>query len=107
MAPLLRIAIRALLPAALLACCATALAADIEIGPGDDFRGAMQNLVAGDTLIMHGGTYLLSSYFEIDLAGVAQQPITIRAASGEQPVIHYVDGGQNIVNIVNSSFLVI
>ncbi len=67
----------------------------------------MQNLGAGDTLIMHGGTYTLSSYFELDLVGTAAQPITIRAAAGEQPLLHYVDDGQNIVNIADSSFLVI
>ncbi|HKE47382.1 MAG TPA: right-handed parallel beta-helix repeat-containing protein [Rhodanobacteraceae bacterium] len=96
----------------LLSCLALCLAgvahADvIEIGPGDDFRSVMQNLVAGDTLIMHGGTYALSSYFELDLAGTADLPITIRAASGEQPLLHYVDDGQNIVNIVDSNFVVI
>jgi Right handed beta helix region len=95
------------LAAALLAGAASADATDIEIGPGDDFRGAMQNLQPGDTLIMHGGTYLLSSYFELDLAGTSAQPITIRAARGEQPLLHYVDDAQNIVNIVDSSFLVI
>src|SRR4051794_7956443 len=91
----------------LAACAGSAFAADIEIGPGDDFRSAMQNLAAGDTLIMHGGTYALSSYFELDLVGTAQQPITIRAAPGEQPELHYVDDGQNIVNIVDSGFLII
>ena len=91
----------------LIACGNAAFAADIEIGPGDDFRSAMQNLGAGDTLIMHGGTYTLSSYFELDLVGTAGQPITIRAAAGEQPVMHYVDDGQNIVNIADSGFLTI
>jgi hypothetical protein len=93
--------------ALLVTCSGTVSAADIEIGPGDDFRAAMQNLQAGDTLTMHGGTYPLSSYFELDLAGTEQQPITIRAATGEAPVLHYVDDGQNIVNIVDSGFLII
>jgi hypothetical protein len=100
------IAIRCCAPAVLIACWRVAAAADVDVGPGDDFRSAMQNLHAGDTLIMHGGTYLLSSYFELDLAGTAVLPITIRAASGEQPVLRYVDDGQNIVNIVDSAFLV-
>ncbi len=85
----------------------SAAAAVIEITPADDYRGTMQSLVAGDTLILHGGTYPLSSFFSLTLAGTAQQPITIRAASGEQPHIHYVNGGQNIVNIANSAFLVL
>lgn len=85
----------------------TARAATIEVHPGDDFRAAMQNLEAGDTLIMHGGSYVLSGYFELDLVGTASQPITIRAAAGEQPHIHYDGDGQNIVNIVGSRFLVV
>lgn len=90
---------------AVLATSAPLSAADIEIDPGDDFRAAMQGLDPGDTLIMHGGTYLLTTYFELDLAGSAEQPIVIRAAAGEQPVLHYVDDGQNIVNVASSSFL--
>ena len=95
----------ALACAAFTACCGVARAAIIEIGPADDFRGAMQGLAPGDTLLMHGGTYTLSSYFELDLAGTPSAPIVIRAAAGEQPLIHYVDDGQNIVNIVDSAFL--
>lgn len=86
-------------------CARAACAADIEIGPENDFRTVMQGLVAGDTLTLRGGTYALSSYFQLVMAGSAQQPITIRAKAGEQPLIHYVDDGQNIVNIVDSSFL--
>ncbi|MGH8174480.1 MAG: right-handed parallel beta-helix repeat-containing protein [Rhodanobacteraceae bacterium] len=81
------------------------IAADIEIGPEDDFRAIMQGLDAGDTLTMRGGTYVLSSFFELHLAGTEQQPIVIRAKAGEQPELHYVDDGQNIVNVVDSSFL--
>lgn len=95
-----------LLAACLLAGPGLAGAATIEITPADNYRSAMQNLVAGDTLILHGGTYPLSSLFILTLVGTAQQPITIRAASGEQPHITYVNAGQNIVNIANSAFLV-
>jgi hypothetical protein len=102
-----RIAVRQCVAATLAVCSGFACATDIEIGPGDDFRSAMQNLNAGDTLIMDGGVYTLSSYFELDLAGTEQAPIVIRAASGQQPVVHYVDDSQNIVNIVDSSFVVI
>jgi hypothetical protein len=80
-------------------------AAVIEITPQDNYRSAMQNLVAGDTLIMHGGNYPLTSFFQLSLNGTAQLPITIRAAVGEQPVIEYVGNGQNIVNVSNSAFL--
>jgi hypothetical protein len=91
----------------ILADAAATRAATIEVQPGDDFRAAMQNLHAGDTLIMHGGTYTLSGYFELDLVGTQAQPITIRAAAGEQPSIHYDGDSQNIVNIAGSRFLVI
>ena len=92
---------------ALVANVTAAHGATIEVHPGDDFRTAMQNLDASDTLIMHGGTYTLSSYFELDLVGTQSLPITIRAATGEQPAIHYDGDGQNIVNIVGARFLVI
>ena len=36
-------------------------AATIEIGPSNDFRSAMQNLHAGDTLVLDAGTYTLTS----------------------------------------------
>ncbi|MBS0570101.1 MAG: right-handed parallel beta-helix repeat-containing protein [Proteobacteria bacterium] len=82
-----------------------AQATTIEIGPGDDIRSTMQGLQAGDTLILDGGTYTLSSYFAISLAGTSGLPIVIRAKTGEQPVIHYVDNSQNIINIGNTTFL--
>ena len=86
---------------------ASLLAATIEITPADNYRSAMQNLVAGDTLILRGGSYPLSSYFNLTLNGTVQEPITIRAASGELPVITQTNAGQNIVNVSNSSHLVI
>jgi len=88
----------------LVVCARIAAATDIEIGPEDDYRAVMQGLVAGDTLTLRGGMYPLSSYFELDLAGMATLPIVIRAKAGEQPILHYVDDGQNIVNVVDSNF---
>lgn len=85
----------------------SALASIIEITPADNYRSAMQTLVAGDTLILHGGSYPLSSFFELVLNGTAKAPITIRAAEAEQPVISYVNASQNIVNIRNSSHVII
>jgi hypothetical protein len=102
----IRRSIRRALAAAVLAAVGAAHATSIEVGPGDDFRTAMQTLSAGDTLTLRGGTYALSSYFELQLTGTAQQPITIRAKTGEQPLLHFVDGSQNIVNVTNSAFVV-
>ncbi len=85
----------------------SALANVVEITPADNYRSAMQSLIAGDTLILHGGSYPLSSFFELVLIGTAEAPIKIRAAEAEQPVIYYVNASQNIVNIRNSSYLII
>ena len=82
-------------------------ATEYEITPTDNYRSAMQNLLAGDTLILHGGSYPLSSFFELVLNGTLEAPITIRAANGENPVISYINASQNIVNIRNSSYLII
>lgn len=89
-------------------CAATsvqALALTTEIAPGSDFRAFMHNLHAGDTLILDGGLYSFSGYFELDLAGSSGAPIVIRAQTGQQPVIQYLGTDQNIVNFGNSAFL--
>ncbi len=95
------------LAAALFAVCGRAGATTIEIGPTADFRTAMQNLHAGDTLLLDAGTYTLTSYFELDLNGTSAQPITITAAPGARPVVQYSGTSQNIVNIVHATFLTI
>jgi hypothetical protein len=84
-----------------------ASAATFEIGQSDDFRSAMQNLHAGDTLILDAGTYTLTSYFELDLNGTNALPITIMAKPGARPVIHYSGTSQNIVNFNNVTFLIL
>jgi hypothetical protein len=84
-----------------------ASAATIGIGPSDDFRSAMQNLHAGDTLVLDAGTYTLTSYFELDLNGTSALPITIMAKTGTRPVIHFNGTSQNIVNFNATAFLVI
>lgn len=87
--------------------CGNASAATIEIGPTGDFRSAMQNLHAGDTLILDAGTYALTSYFELDLNGTSALPISIVAKAGTRPVIHFNGTSQNIVNFNANTFLVI
>ena len=86
-------------------CCGPLMGATIEIGPGNDFRTAMQNLHGGDTLILDAGTYNLTSYFELDLIGSSSLPIVIKAAAGQHPIVNYVGTSQNIININNSTFL--
>lgn len=76
-------------------------AATYEIGPSDDLAGSIAMLVAGDELVLAGGTYLLDGYFEIAVSGASGEPIVIRARDGETPVIEQ-QAAQNIVNILGS-----
>lgn len=93
--------------AALLAvCCLEAGAANIEVGPSDDWRAAIAGLQPGDTLSMRAGTYPVSNVFSITALGTASQPITIRAVPGARPRI-VQSGTQNVLNIVQANFLTI
>jgi MYXO-CTERM domain-containing protein len=82
-------------------------AAVIEIGPADDLIGAVNNLKAGDELVLAGGTYNLTSKFTIAVSGTAQAPIIIRAKDGEVPVITRPDANQNTIDIANNSYVVL
>lgn len=86
--------------------CGTAPAADIEVGPADDWRGAIAALQPGDTLSLRAGTYPLSAFFVIDRVGTAAQPIAIRAVPGARPSI-VQSGAQNVINIQSASHLVL
>ncbi len=80
----------------------------------EEFESVANTLTAGDTLILHGGVYtqacrrLLSG-----LHGTAVQPITIRAATGETPILtHPGTGGtgnydQNNLEVEDSQYLII
>lgn len=88
---------RRLVPVLLLALAAPAAhAGTYEATPADDLEAKIDALVAGDELIVHGGTYTLSGRFGISLAGTAAAPIVIRAADGERPVIERPTADQNI-----------
>ncbi|MEP6483616.1 MAG: right-handed parallel beta-helix repeat-containing protein [Rudaea sp.] len=87
--------------------CVAAHSTTIEIGPGSDFRSAMQNLHAGDTLLLDSGTYTLTSQFQLTLVGNAAAPIVIMAKPGQHLTIHFAGTSQNIVDIVDSQFLTI
>jgi Right handed beta helix region len=97
----------ALLAAALAYCAVCASAQALEIAPGADVRAAMQGLHPGDTLILDGGAYDFSGYFELDIAGTAAQPVVIRAQTGQLPMIRNLDTSQNIANFVGAQFLTI
>jgi len=85
---------------------ATAHATDVEVGPADDWRGAIAALQPGDTVWMRAGTYTLSTSFQIQRNGTASQPIAVRAVAGARP--HIVQSGpQNVIVINGSSHLLL
>ena len=94
------------LAVAILALSIPAAAADIEISPGDNFETACESLSPGDTLIVHGGTYSFSGRLSLTQAATEENPIVIRAADGETPVITR-DASQNVINIEGASWITI
>ena len=74
-----------------------------EIYPGTDVFGpAAQSLFAGDTLILHQGTYNETSRLSIQVKGSQGAPITITGAKGEsRPLITRPPSAsvQNTINI--------
>jgi len=74
-----------------------------EIGPADDLFARLGQLVPGDEVIVHAGTYQTPGFFEVTWAGTAVAPIVVRAADGERPVIEG-DPSQNVINLAGSYF---
>jgi hypothetical protein len=61
-------------------------AAGTEAAPWRTIQHALISLVAGDTLIVHGGTY--TEHVSASLhAGTSSAPILVRAAAGERPIV--------------------
>ncbi len=80
----------------------------------EEFETIANTLTAGDTLILHGGLYSQSCRRLLSgLHGTAAQPITIRAADGETPVLAHPETGgtgnydQNNLEIENSQYLIL
>jgi hypothetical protein len=91
----------------------TAEAAVIELFPADaggscteEFETVANGLRPGDELVLHGGTYAQVCRRAITVIGTSAQPITIRAAAGEIPVLTN-SASQNNLDIVGSSYLVL
>jgi len=76
----------------------------------EEFENVANTLQPGDTLILRGGTYTQNCRRAITANGTAANPITIRAATGETPVLtrpaNNIDT-QNNIEIVSSSYLII
>src|SRR5262245_43558732 len=82
-------------------------AATIEVFPGTDVFGpAAQGLKAGDTLIVHQGTYLETNRMSIQVQGTPSAPIVIKGADGEsRPLVTRPTSAslQNTINIEGST----
>ena len=77
-----------------------------EIGPNDDFEEAAATLSPGDELILRGGTYVFNQNVTVTANGTSEQPITIRAKDGEQPIFEQATSNHNVVEIRDSSYLI-
>ena len=66
----------------------------------------LQRCGPGDELVLGGGTYNMSSAFRVTVVGTQQQPITIRAKTGERPRIHMSTGAQNIIEVSASRYVI-
>jgi len=78
-------------------------AATYEIHAGEDLFGVLGSLQAGDEVIVFDGTYDRPGYVMLDLQGTAAQPIIIRAADGNKPLITG-STDQNILNVTGQFF---
>ncbi len=91
-------------------------AATVEIFPlngnapcSKELETAANTLKPGDSLILHAGIYTQTCRRAIMVNGTATNPVTIRAADGENPIITRprpanFSYNQNNIEIVNSSF---
>jgi hypothetical protein len=98
---------------------AQAGAATIEIFPSnanascnEEFVTRANALQPGDTLVLHGGTYTQTCRRGITVNGTAANPITIRAADGEVPLLTRPEAAsfnynENNFEIDQSSYLII
>jgi parallel beta-helix repeat protein len=78
-----------------------------EIGPTDDLETAVASLSPGEELVLRGGRYFFDENVTLTANGTAAQPITIRAKTGEQPVIEQATAFHNVVEINGSSYLIV
>lgn len=82
----------------------------LDLRPGGSFETMVESLKAGDTLIVHAGTYTDSGRISISARGTARTPIVIRGATGEaRPVITRPSSAtlQNTINIEGAAYLTI
>jgi hypothetical protein len=81
-------------------------AATIHIHNGDSFEAAVEDLLPGDTLVVHEGVYSDSARIDITVKGTSSAPVIIKGAEGEsRPLITRSLSAslQNTINIVGAT----
>jgi hypothetical protein len=79
----------------------------VDISPGGDLRAAIAALRPGEELVLAGGTYTVSSGFNVTVVGTEAQPIVMRARTGERALIRQTNASQNIIEIQGSRYFVV
>lgn len=87
-------------------------ASTLEINPSnancsEEFENVANTLKSGDELVLHGGIYSQTCRRALTVNGTETNPIIIRAAQGETPILTQPDYSQNNIEIVNSSYLIL
>jgi hypothetical protein len=80
-------------------------AATRVVNAGDDLFALLPTLVAGDVVEVHAGTYTSPGFAPVTWSGTAAQPIIIRGAPGERPVLQGVST-QNVLDVYGSWFTI-
>jgi hypothetical protein len=76
----------------------------LEVGPGHIYAtldAALQDVLPGDTILIHGGTYA-GGLYEENIQGTANAWITIMAATGELVIFN---GGNNAWQFLDAAYL--
>lgn len=80
------------------------MAASLDVYPGDDVVTLTESLSAGSEVIFHDGTYgLTEALYLYEALGTADQPIVLRAAEGEAPVLEMTELGNSYLLRVEES----
>lgn len=90
----------------------TAMAAQLEVFPGDDLISRTAALQPGDELILNDGLYQIQGTLSWSVLGTETEPVIIRAADGAQPVVEMTPGQKGtfsslIVDIQKSQWITI
>ncbi|MEM7501092.1 MAG: right-handed parallel beta-helix repeat-containing protein [Pseudomonadota bacterium] len=78
-----------------------------EVHPTGNLKGAVASLQPGDELVLRQGTYTFSERIVLRLNGTPAKPIVIRAADNERVTLTQTSRWRNIVEVRDSSHLVI